>query len=183
MSRRHETDTIAIGIDHAAWFFDALSCNNQFAIAARCCGRQRFGVMVEFYDRAQRVVPVLLLPAANRQYVVEAKAGILLPETQHRLQIVRRKSEVDDVLCELHLLRRQLKEVPEFLGNFPKSRCPCRVAYGGRADGRCLGFRLRRRSVRPPRRTVQKTGSASRDRNPGRGSTERPVDAAEGCRN
>jgi hypothetical protein len=56
--------------------------------------------MVEFYDRAQRVVPVLFLPAANRQHMVEAKAGILLPEPQNRLQIVRRKSEVDGVFCE-----------------------------------------------------------------------------------
>src|SRR5882672_5240320 len=111
MSRRHQADTIAIGIDHRAWFLDALSRNNQFAVAARCCGRQRLRVMVEFYDRAQRVVPVLFLPAANRQHVVEAKAGILLPEPQHRLQIVRRKSEVDDVLCELHLPCRQLKDV------------------------------------------------------------------------
>jgi hypothetical protein len=103
MSRRYETDTIAIGIDHGAWFFDALSRNNQLAVAARCCGRQRLRVMVEFYDRAQRIVPVLFLPATNRQHMVEAKAGILLPEPQHRLQIVRRKSEVDDVLCELHL--------------------------------------------------------------------------------
>src|ERR1700722_500657 len=112
MSRRHETDTIAIGIDHGAWFFDALSRNKQLAVAARCCGRQRLRVMVEFCDRAQRVVPVLLLPAANRQYMVETQAGILLPEPQHRLQIVRRKSEVDDVLCKLHLLCRQLKDVP-----------------------------------------------------------------------
>jgi hypothetical protein len=111
MCRRHQADTIAIGIDHGAWFLDALSRNNQFAVAARCCGRKRLRVMVEFYDRAQRIVPVLFLPAANRQYVVEAKAGILLPEPQHRLQIVRRKSEVDDVLCELHLSCRQLKDV------------------------------------------------------------------------
>src|SRR6267378_5847234 len=106
-----QADTIAIGIDHGPWFLDALSRNNQFAVAARCCGRQRLRVMVEFYDRAQRVVPVLFLPAANRQHMVEAKAGILLPEPQHRLQIVGRKSDVDDVLCELHLPCRQLKDV------------------------------------------------------------------------
>src|SRR5216684_814993 len=111
MSRRHQADTIAIGIDHRAWFLDALARNNQFAVAARCCGRQRLRVMVEFYDRAQRVVPVLFLPATNRQHMVEAKAGIPLPEPQHRLQIVRRESEVDDVLCELHLPCRQLKDV------------------------------------------------------------------------
>ena len=93
------------------WLLDALSRNNQFAVAARCCGRQRLRVMVEFYDRAQRVVPVLLLPATNRQHMVEAKAGIPLPEPQHWLQIVRRESEIDDVLCELHQPYRQLKDV------------------------------------------------------------------------
>jgi hypothetical protein len=41
--------------------------------------------------------------AANRQDMIEAKADIVLPEPQHRLQIVRRKSDVDDVFCELHL--------------------------------------------------------------------------------
>jgi hypothetical protein len=75
----------------------------QFAVAARCRGGQRLGVMVELDDRAQSVVPVLFLPAANRQHMVEAKPGILLPEPQHRLQIVRRKSEVNDVFCESHL--------------------------------------------------------------------------------
>ncbi len=78
---------------------DAVSRHNQFAVAARCRGQQRLSVMVEFDDRAERVVPVLFLPPANRQHVIEAKAGILLPKPQHRLQIVRRKSEVDDVLC------------------------------------------------------------------------------------
>src|ERR1700677_638370 len=37
-----------------------------------------------------------------------------------------------------------------------------------RAVGRQLRLKLRRRSVRPPRQTLQKTGSASRARNPGR---------------
>src|SRR6478672_8087361 len=128
MSPRHQADTIAIGIDHRAWFLDALARDNQFAVAARCCGRQRLRVMVEFYDRAQRVVPVLLLPATNRQHMVEAKAGIPLPEPQHWLQIVRRESEIDDVLCELHQPYRQLKDVSaSFSGNVPKSCCPCRV--------------------------------------------------------
>jgi hypothetical protein len=45
----------------------------------------------------------LFLAAANWQDMVEAKADILLPEPQHRLQIVRRKSDIDDVFCELHL--------------------------------------------------------------------------------
>ena len=103
MSRRHETHAISIGIDHGAWCPDARSRNDQLAIAAGRCGRQRFDVMIEFYHRAQRVVPVLFLAAANRQDMIEAKADIVLPEPQHWLQIVRRESEVDDVLCELHV--------------------------------------------------------------------------------
>src|SRR5258705_5379419 len=95
MSPRHQADTIAIGIDHRAWFLDALARNNQFAVAARCCGRQRLRVMVEFYDRAQRVVPVLFLPATNRQHMVEAKAEIPLPEPQDRLPTVSAQSHAD----------------------------------------------------------------------------------------
>jgi hypothetical protein len=52
--------------------------------------------MVDFYDRAQRVMPVLLLPAAYRQPMIETEAGILLPELQHRLQIVRGQSDIDE---------------------------------------------------------------------------------------
>jgi len=36
ISRRHQLDTIAIGIDHPSRFLQALSCDNQFAITARC---------------------------------------------------------------------------------------------------------------------------------------------------
>jgi hypothetical protein len=57
----------------------------------------------ELEFESERVVPVLFLAAANRQDMVEAKADIVLPEPQHRPQIVRRKSDVDDVFCELHL--------------------------------------------------------------------------------
>src|SRR5258705_22942 len=48
-------------------------------------------------------MPVLLLPAANRQHMIKANRDILLPEPQHRLQIVRRKSDIDDVFRQLHL--------------------------------------------------------------------------------
>src|SRR6266478_9251304 len=128
MSRRHQADTIAIGIDHRAWFLDALARNNQFAVAARCCSRQRLRVMVEFYDRAQRIVPVLFLPATNRQHMVEAKADILLPEPQHRLQIVRRKSDIDDVFCGLHCHTINRTTYRKRLVELRKSRSGCRVA-------------------------------------------------------
>jgi hypothetical protein len=47
-------------------------------------------MMVELDDGALLIVPVLLLTAANRQHMIEANSNILLPEPQHRLQIVRR---------------------------------------------------------------------------------------------
>src|SRR6266403_4693049 len=112
MPRRYQADAIAIGIDQEARFLHALSRNNQFSVAARRCGRQGLRVMVELDDGALRVVPVLFLPAANRQHMIEAKTYILLPEPQHRLQIVRRKSDVDDVFRELHLPYRQSNDVP-----------------------------------------------------------------------
>src|SRR5260370_5855776 len=112
MPRRHQADAIAIGIDQEARFLHALSRNNQFAVAARRYGRQGLRVMVELDDGALRVVPVLFLPAANRQHIIESKTDILLPEPQHRLQIVRRKSDVDDVFRELHLPYRQSNDVP-----------------------------------------------------------------------
>ena len=60
-------------------------------------------MVVQLDDGALLVMPVLLLPAANRQHMIKAHGGVLLPEPQHWLQIVRRKSDIDDVLCQLHL--------------------------------------------------------------------------------
>jgi len=72
-------------------------------------------MMVELDDGAPLVVPVLLLPAANRQHMVEANSDILLPEPQHWLQIVCRKSDVDDVFCiSLALLDKQIELVQTF---------------------------------------------------------------------
>jgi hypothetical protein len=98
-------------------------CSRQLAIAAGRCGRQRFDVMIEFYDRAQRVMPVLFLAAANRQDMIEPKADIVLPEPQDRLQIVRRKSDVDEFFasCICHTInrttyRKRLGDVPRSAG-------------------------------------------------------------------
>ena len=60
-------------------------------------------MMVELDDGALLIVSVLLLSAADRQHMIEANSGILLPEPQHRLQVVRRKSDIDDVFGQLHL--------------------------------------------------------------------------------
>jgi hypothetical protein len=50
------------------------------------------------------------------------------------------KSEVDDVLCELHLPQPSIeRRLCKFLGNVPKSRCPCRVAGLGHDQGRRRG--------------------------------------------
>ena len=70
---------------------------------SRRCLRQRLRMMVQLDDGALLIMPVLLLPAANRQHMIEANGGVLLPELQHRLQIVRRKSDIDDALRQLHL--------------------------------------------------------------------------------
>ena len=67
--------------------------------------------MIELDDRALRLVPVLVLPAANRQHIIESKTDILLPEPQHRLQIVRRKSDVDDIFRQLHQPYRHSNDV------------------------------------------------------------------------
>ena len=67
------------------------------------CLRQRLRMMVQLDDGALLIMPLLLLPAANRQHMIEANGGVLLPELQHRLQIVRRKSDIDDALRQLHL--------------------------------------------------------------------------------
>src|SRR6266705_2893211 len=103
VSRRHQLNSIAIGIDHSSRFLEALSRDNQFAETARCRVRQGLRVMVELDDRALLVVPVLFLSAADRQHMIEANGDILLPEPQHWLQIVCRKSDVDDAFCQLHL--------------------------------------------------------------------------------
>ena len=42
-------------------------------------------MMVELDDGALLIVPILFLPAANRQHMIEANSDILLPEPQHWL--------------------------------------------------------------------------------------------------
>lgn len=60
-------------------------------------------MMIELDDGALLIVPVLFLSAANRQHMIEANSDIPLPESQHWFQIVCRESDVDHVLCQLHL--------------------------------------------------------------------------------
>jgi len=61
-------------------------------------------MMVQLDDRALLDMPILLLPAANRQHMIEADGGILLPELQHGLQIAGREPDIDDALRQLHRL-------------------------------------------------------------------------------
>src|SRR6266576_3104957 len=63
MSRRHQLNAIAIGIDHPSRFLKTLSRDNQFAVTARCRLQQGLRMMVELDDGALLIVPVLLLPA------------------------------------------------------------------------------------------------------------------------
>jgi hypothetical protein len=85
------------------------------------------------------------------------------------------------------VLRRRLRDARAHASVAPDHRAPDKVPSVpaqyldcGRADGRRFGFKPRRRSARPLRRTPQETGSANRAQNPDRGSTGHPVDAAEG---
>src|SRR5258708_37763407 len=103
MSRGHQPNTIAIWVDHGVWFLDFLSRNNNFAIPALRCIRQGLHMGAQLDDGSSSVVSVLLLPATNGQNLVESKTCILLPELQHRLQIVRLKSGVDEVLRDKDL--------------------------------------------------------------------------------
>jgi hypothetical protein len=90
LSRRHQLHMVAIGIGHPLRFLQALSCDHQLAVTAGCRLRQRLGMMVELDDGALFVVPVLFLSAAYRLHMIEANRGVLLPEPQHRLQMVGR---------------------------------------------------------------------------------------------
>src|SRR5713101_5845394 len=128
VSRRHQLNTIAIGIDHPSWFLHALSRDNQFAVTARCRLRQGLRMMVELDDRALLVVPVLFLSPANRQHMIEANGDILLPEPQHWLQIVCRKSDVDDAFCQLHLPTAIRTTYPPASRKYPKVWGRCRVS-------------------------------------------------------
>ena len=102
MSPRHQANAIAVRIGHPLRRLQALARDDQFAVAAGRCLRQGLRVMIELDDGALLIMPVLFLSAANRQYMVEANARILLPEFQHRLEIVCRKPDIDDALGELH---------------------------------------------------------------------------------
>jgi hypothetical protein len=100
--RGHQLHTVAIGIGHPQRLRQALSCDHQLAVTAGRCLRQRLRMMVELDDGALLVMPVLFLSATHRLHMIEADRGILLPKPQHRLQMVGRKSDVDDVFRQLH---------------------------------------------------------------------------------
>jgi hypothetical protein len=55
--------------------------------------------MVQLDHRSHSVVSVLLQSATNGQHVIEAKTDFLLPKPQHRLEIIRRQSDIDDTLA------------------------------------------------------------------------------------
>jgi hypothetical protein len=68
--------------------------------------------------------------------------------------------------------------------DFGQPRLPADRRFPRRSSGLAPDFpEDTANAVRPLRRTLQKTGSASRAQNSGRGSTGHPADAAEGCRN
>jgi hypothetical protein len=58
--------------------------------------------MVQLDHRSHSVVSVLLQSATKGQYVVEAKTDFLLPKPQHRLEVIRRQSDIDDSFGQLN---------------------------------------------------------------------------------
>jgi hypothetical protein len=58
--------------------------------------------MIDLDDRAGGIVPILLLTAAKRKDVIERQSHLVLPKRQHAIEIVREKTNVDLLLCELH---------------------------------------------------------------------------------
>jgi hypothetical protein len=81
-------------------------------------------MVVDLDDGSLLIVPVLFLPAADRQHMIEANSGILPPEPQHRLQIVRRKSDIDDAFCQLHLPTVTRTAYPPVSRKRPKASRP-----------------------------------------------------------
>jgi hypothetical protein len=93
-------------------------------------------------------MPVLLLPAADRQHMIEADTGILLPELQHGLKIVGREPDVDDALCQFHLADRYSNEVPVSFAETSQSFAAAAVS---RACGMIsAGAGEPRSSLKPP---------------------------------
>jgi hypothetical protein len=68
--------------------------------------------------------------AANRQHMIEANSDILLPEPQHWLQIVRRKSDVDYGFLPVASADRYSNDVPT---NFSKTSQSLAAAAASRA--------------------------------------------------
>src|ERR1700760_1020963 len=103
--------------------------------------------MIELDDGPRRIVPILFLAAANRQHMIEAKAGVLLPELQHRLQLAGRQPNIDDVLGELHL-RYSRKDVAVSVSDTSQSRAAAAVSRACGMIRACPG--VPRNSPSPP---------------------------------
>src|SRR5882757_4736441 len=122
ISFRHQPNAIAIGIDRLPWLLLALSGDDQFAVSARSRLRQGVRMMVDLYNRALLVMPILLLSTAHRQHMIETKDDILLPEPQHGFQVVGRKPHVDYAFRQLHV------------STAIRTMCPTTVPRGPRAS-------------------------------------------------
>jgi hypothetical protein len=61
-------------------------------------------VVIDLEHRTVDVMTMLVLPAPDPEQVVERNAGRFLPEGQHGLEVVGRKTDVDTRFGEFHRL-------------------------------------------------------------------------------
>ena len=99
---RDQGHSVAVRVGEAARLSSVVAGVVELAVAGGRALGQRLGQVVDLDHRAQRIVPVLVLPAADRQQMVEGKADLALPERQHRFEVVGREAEVHARLGEIH---------------------------------------------------------------------------------
>jgi hypothetical protein len=58
--------------------------------------------VVDLEHGTVEVVPVLHHPALNRQHVIEKRANLVLPEGEHRLEVVGVEADINTRLGKFH---------------------------------------------------------------------------------
>jgi hypothetical protein len=101
---RHHGDAISIRISQGAGLGQACLRNQQFAIPRRSRHRDRRFVRINLQYRPKQIVTMLNYAAADGQGVIESGADGFLPETRHWFDAVRRRPNVEAILCQVHEL-------------------------------------------------------------------------------
>lgn len=93
---------VAVGIRHAFDIRDIGPGDDQLSIAAVRSRRQRLVPVVDLDHGSRGVMAVLFLTAADWQNFVEPKPHAILPEVEHRFEIVGGKTDVNHGLGQFH---------------------------------------------------------------------------------